>query len=216
MTNFPSTWPAPTIPHLTGQHVSILRVNPDADVDDLYAMSHGSAEYEALWTYLSPSPFLNEEAMRDWLTSIKDSQDPLYYTVTSTALQRKVGMISIMSSVPAMGRAELGNIWYSPLVQKTRINTEVTYLCLRYLFDDLRYRRVEWKCNNLNEPSKRAALRMGFQYEGLFRQHMIVKGLNRDTAWFSIIDSEWLTVKANFETYLSSEVVSLTELNRRG
>jgi RimJ/RimL family protein N-acetyltransferase len=212
---FPSNWQTPSLAYLTGQHVSIARVNPDADVDDLYAVSHGSAEYEALWMYLSPSPFPNKDAMRAWLHSIKDSQDPLYYTVTSHALQRKVGMISIMNIVPAMGRAELGNIWYSPLAQKTRVNTEVTYLFLRYLFDDLRYRRVEWKCNNLNEPSKRAALRMGFKYEGLFRQHMLVKGQNRDTAWFSIIDSEWPTVKANFERYLSSDNLSLTVLNQQ-
>ena len=213
--SFPSTWPYPSIAHLVGQHVSIARVNPDADVDELYAVSHGSAEYEALWTYLGPAPFPNRDAMRDWLISIKDNQDPLFYTVTSKALQRKVGMISVMSIVAAMGRAELGNIWYSPLVQRTHVNTEVTYLFLRYLFDDLRYRRVEWKCNNLNEPSKRAALRMGFKHEGLFRQHMIVKGQNRDTAWFSIIDSEWPSIKANFEHYLSSDNASLTALNQR-
>ena len=99
-------------------------------------------------------------------------------------------------------------------VQRTKVNTEVTFLFLRYLFDDLHYRRVEWKCDNLNERSKRAALRLGFNYEGLFRKHMVVKGKNRDTAWFAMLDEEWPHVKANFETYLSNDGLSLTKLNQ--
>jgi RimJ/RimL family protein N-acetyltransferase len=94
------------------------------------------------------------------------------------------------------------------------VNTEVTFLFLRYLFDDLGYRRVEWKCDNRNEASKQAALRLGFQYEGLFRKHMIVKGQNRDTAWFSIVDDEWPGVKANFEAYFGTPGLSLRALNR--
>ena len=207
------TWSRPDIQRLEGQHIVIARLDADVDVDELYAVSHGSAEYEALWTYLFQAPFANIDAMRAWLTSIEHGSDPMFYTVTSKDLRRKVGMISVMNIVPEHGRAELGNIWYSPLVQKTKVNTEVTYLFLCYLLDDLQYRRVEWKCNNLNEPSKRTALRMGFQYEGLFRQHMVVKGQNRDTAWFSLIDGEWPQRKANFEKYLSSEGVSLTRLN---
>jgi RimJ/RimL family protein N-acetyltransferase len=108
----------------------------------------------------------------------------------------------------------LGHIWYSPLAQKTMVNTETTFLLLRYLFDELGYRRVEWKCDNANAESKRAARRMGFRPESVFRKHMIVKGKNRDTAWFALIDDDWPAIRANFEAYLSTPGLSLTELNR--
>ena len=211
---FPSSWPRPDVSSLQGRHVSIARLDPLRDIDDLFAVSHEKEEYKALWTYLFQGPFADKAAMLAWLNSIKDSHDPVFYTVTSASLKRKAGMYSILNIVPDMGRAELGHIWYSPLVQKSKVNSETTYLFLRYLFDELHYRRVEWKCDNMNEPSKAAALRMGFKYEGLFRQHMIVKGKNRDTAWFSIVDSEWAGLKANFEKYLAEDGVSLTEMNR--
>jgi RimJ/RimL family protein N-acetyltransferase len=209
------TWAKPDIAHFEGQHVVISRLDPEADIDDLYAVSHGTAEFERLWTYLWYGPFPNKEAMYQWLTSVRDSQDPLFYSVYSRELHRKVGMLSILNIVPDAGRAELGHIWYSPLAQRSRVNTEATFLLLRYLFDDLRYRRVEWKCDNGNEASKQAALRMGFQHEGVFRKHMVVKGKNRDTAWFAMIEDDWPAIKANFETYLSTPGLSLTQLNRR-
>jgi RimJ/RimL family protein N-acetyltransferase len=214
--NLRGPWPRPAITTLSGQYVNVARLNPEADVDDLFAVTHGPEEFDRIWTYLGYGPFPNKAAMRAWLGSIQSSTDPMWYTVSSRALQKKVGLIAVMNVVPEMGRAELGHIWYSPLVHKTKVNTEVTYLFLSHLFDDLHYRRAEWKCDNLNEPSKRTAQRMGFQYEGLFRQHMIVKGKNRDTAWFSILDHEWPAVKANFQQYLSSNGVSLTALNRAG
>jgi len=206
--------PAPDAATFQGQHVTIARLDPDADIDDLYAVSHGNAEFERLWTYLWHGPFPDKSGMHQWLTSIQQSRDPLFYTVFSQALGRKVGMISILNIVPEMGRAELGHIWYSPLAQRSKVNTEATFLLLRHLFDDLDYRRVEWKCDNANERSKQAAMRMGFRPEGVFRQHMIVKGKNRDTAWFAIIDQEWPAIRAHFEAYLSTPGLSLTELNR--
>lgn len=211
--NLPQVWPRPDITNLEGRHVIVTRLNPDMDVDDLYDVSHSQPEYKALWTYMGYGPFARKERMYAWLDSIKDSLDPVFYTVASRHLNRKVGMLSILNIHPDMGRAELGNIWYSPLAQKTRVNTEVTYLFLRHLMGRLKYRRIEWKCDDNNEPSKKAALRMGFRCEGLFRNHMIVKGKNRDTAWFSIIDSEWARVQANFEEYLASDGQSLAELN---
>jgi RimJ/RimL family protein N-acetyltransferase len=210
----PGTWAKPDITRFQGQHVILSRLDPDADINELYAVSHGTAEFERLWTYLWYGPFLNKDAMYQWLTSIRASQDPLFYTVYGRDLRRKVGMVSILNIVPDAGRAELGHIWYSPLAQKSRVNTEATFLLLRYLFDDLRYRRVEWKCDNANEASKQAALRMAFQHEGVFRKHMIVKGRNRDTAWFAMIDEDWPAIKANFEKYLSTPGLSLTQLNR--
>jgi RimJ/RimL family protein N-acetyltransferase len=210
----PRNWGRPEVAILEGKHVLISRLDPAADIDDLYAVSHGTEEFERLWTYLWYGPFPDKETMHRWLTSIRDSQDPLFYTVYGHALGKKVGMVSILNIVPDAGRAELGHIWYSPLAQKTMVNTEATYLLLRHLFDDLHYRRVEWKCDNANEVSKRAALRMGFQHEGVFRKHMIVKGRNRDTAWFAIIDDDWPAIRANFEKYLSTPGLSLTQLNR--
>jgi RimJ/RimL family protein N-acetyltransferase len=212
----PGRWARPNPAAFEGQHVRITRLDPETDIDELYAVSHGTAEFERLWTYLGYGPFADKGAMLAWLRSIRDSPDPLFYTVYSRTLERKVGMLSILNIVAEMGRAELGHIWYSPLAQRSMVNTETIFLFLRHLFDDLHYRRVEWKCDNNNEPSKRAALRLGFQYEGLFRKHMIVKGKNRDTAWFSITDDEWPALRANFEAYFATPGLSLTELNRRG
>jgi RimJ/RimL family protein N-acetyltransferase len=207
-------WERPTASAFQGQNVALARLDPDADVDDLYELSHGTAEIEALWTYMGYGPFADRDAMRQWLASLEESQDPLFYRVFGQALGKRVGMVSILNIVPEMGRAELGHIWYAPRVQRSSVNTEVTYLLLCYLFDDLGYRRVEWKCDNRNEASKRAALRMGFQYEGLFRKHMIVKEKNRDTAWFAIVDDAWPALRANFQTYLSTPGLSLTQLNQ--
>ena len=211
--NLQGPWPRPNVTELHGRYVGVARLDPAADIAELYDASHRTEEFKALWCYLPQSSFASQQAMLAWLLSIKDSADPMFYAVSSTELKRKIGMIALMNIVPEHGRAELGNIWYSPLVQKTKVNTEVTYQFLSYLFDRLGYRRAEWKCDNQNEPSKRAALRMGFRYEGLFRKHMVVKGKNRDTAWFSIVDTEWPVVKSNFETYLASDGLSLTRLN---
>jgi RimJ/RimL family protein N-acetyltransferase len=208
-------WPAPQRIACTGRYVALAPLNAEQDIHDLYELSHTPDEYRQLWTYLPNGPFADRDTMLVWLRHMEASAELLFMTVTSLVHARKVGMIAIMSVAAEMGRAELGHIWYSPLVQRSMVNTETTYLLLCYLFDDLKYRRVEWKCNNNNERSKATARRMGFTYEGLFRQHMIVKGQNRDTAWFSIIDSEWPQRKANFERYLAGEPgVSLTALNQ--
>ena len=151
--------------------------------------------------------------MQAYLAEREGKAEPLFFTAHSRELGRRIGQISILNIVPEAGRAELGHIWYAPEAQKTKINTECAYLLLRHLFDDLGYRRAEWKCDNANAESKRAALRLGFQYEGLFRQHMVIKGKNRDTAWFAIIDSDWPALRANMERYLADDGVSLTQMN---
>ena len=125
-------------------------------------------------------------------------------------------MVSFLNIVSDMRRLELGHIWYSPDYQRSNVNTEAIYLMLCEAFDRLKYRRVEWKCDSLNERSRSAALRLGFKFEGIFRQHMIIKGRNRDTAWFSMLDSEWTAVKKNMEVWLyhnSDQRLSLTTLN---
>jgi len=154
--------------------------------------------------------------MRDWLGTLEPMADPIFFTVTHLGDGAKVGMVSIMSIVPEMGRAELGHIWYVPEVQRTKVNTETVFLLLNYLFVELHYRRVEWKCDARNERSRNAALRLGFSFEGIFRQHMVVKGLNRDTAWFALLDHEWPRTKANLSHWLyEDDRLSLRSLNSR-
>lgn len=206
-------WPVPDVECLERNHVVARRLNPDADIDDLYELSHGKEEYKTVWRFMTYGPFAGKEAMHAWLRSIAESRDPLFFTIFSKDHRRRVGMYAIMNISTQHGRAELGNIWYSPLVQKTIVNTEVTYLFLSYLFDDLHYRRVEWKCDDRNEASKYAALRLGFSYEGLFRQHMVVKGENRDTAWFAMIDREWPERKKNFQRYFDHPGLVLRKLH---
>jgi RimJ/RimL family protein N-acetyltransferase len=209
---FPESWPRPERRVFEGQTVTLMPLDALRDAEGLFAASHGTPEIESLWRYLPYGPFKSEEAYRNWLEEANSGDDPLFFTVCRQGLP--VGVISILSIEPQDARAELGHIWYSPAVQRSKVNTESVYLLLCYLFDDLRYRRAEWKCNNKNEASRRAAQRMGFQYEGLFRQHRIIKGENRDTAWFSMLDSEWPQRKANFERWLYEDTsVSLSQLN---
>lgn len=204
----------PTRHALSGRFVTLLPLDPARDAAGLYAISHGTELRERLWTYLPYGPFADQTALRDWLDVQAQSLDPLFFTVMDNARQQPLGMVSFLSIVPAMRRLELGHLWYGPDAQRTRANTESIYLMLRESFA-LGYRRVEWKCNALNDRSRAAALRLGFRYEGLFRQHMIVKGQNRDTAWFAMLDHEWPAVQTNMERWLYANEagLSLTQLN---
>jgi hypothetical protein len=196
---------------LAGKFVSLVPLDSGRDVQDLYEVSHGNEGKERLWTYMAYGPFSSVEVM----------EDPLFLAVVDQATQKRVGMVSFANNVPAMRRIELAHIWYSPAYQRTAINTEAVYLMMRHVFDELVYRRVEWKCDALNSRSRQAALRLDFTFEGIFRKHMIVKGRNRDTAWFAMTDDEWPKVKRNLETWLYADGLdalalrrlSLTELN---
>jgi RimJ/RimL family protein N-acetyltransferase len=215
MTLFPSAWPLPERRAFEGRYVTLAPLDAARDAAGLFSASHGAPEVEALWTYLPYGPFAGEDAMRDWLATAQNGPEPWFFTVTQREFQRLAGSLSIISVAPGDGRAEIGHVWYAPFAQRTRVNTESVFLLLNYLFEELGYRRVEWKCDNRNQASKKAALRLGFQYEGLFRQHRIVKGQNRDTAWFSIIDSEWPRLKDNFQRWLyEDDSVSLAQLNK--
>lgn len=189
---------------------------PAEDMADLFAASHATAEQAAsLWRYMPCGPFADARAMRAWFEAWQAQPDVVVFTVNCAQTGRKTGMISIMRITPKHGVAELGFIWYAPAAQRTKVNTETIYLLLCHLFDTLHYRRVEWKCDSLNERSKAAALRLGFAAEGLFRQHMVVKGLNRDTAWFAMTDADWARRKPNFERWLyGGDEVSLAGLNK--
>ncbi len=198
-----------------GRFVVLTPLRPEEDMDELFAASHEAGAAADLWRYMPCGPFDDATFMRAWFTAWQAQPDVVAFAVNCARTRQKMGMISIMRITPRHGVAELGFIWYAPAAQRTKANTETVCLLLGHLFDTLHYRRVEWKCDNLNERSKTAALRLGFAEEGLFRQHMVVKGRNRDTAWFAMTDGDWARKKPNFERWLYSEGgVSLAELNR--
>jgi RimJ/RimL family protein N-acetyltransferase len=198
-----------------GRFVSLVPVDPEAHGHSLFATAHdGSDEAARMWTYLPYGPWPDELSMRRWLDLLPASEDPLYFAVIDRAAGDPVGIVTMMSIDPTMRHLELGNIWYSPRAQRTRANTESVYLMLREAFDELGNRRVEWKCDALNARSCAAAQRLGFAFEGIFRQHMIINGRNRDTAWYSMLDHEWPAIRANFERWLAEDPPpSLRELN---
>jgi len=206
---------------LQGKYISLVPIDPERDAPELFAGSHGSEEKNKIWTYLGYGPFADVAAMRQWLAVQAASTDPSFFCVVDNASNRRIGMVSYLNIVPTMRRLELGHIWYSTDYQRTKVNTEAIYLMLSQTFDQLHYRRAEWKCDSLNARSRQAALRLGFSFEGLFKQHFIVKGRNRDTAWFAMMDHEWPGVKHNMERWLYEEkgdsagkpAVSLRQLN---
>lgn len=166
----------------------------------LFAAARGA---DAIWTHLAYGPFESEAAFTRWLEDRAASNDPLFYAVIDRTSGLAQGMSSLMRFAPSDGAIEVGHIWFAPVLQRTRRATEAIFLLARHAFDDLGYRRLEWKCDSLNVASRRAAERFGFTFEGIFRQHMVVKGRNRDTAWFSITDGEWPVRRAAFEAWLA-------------
>ena len=209
------TWQPPEFIQLKGQFVTLKALILERDVDALYAASHGTPEKEAIWNYLFYGPFDSPSTMKDWMEeNIVSQSDPLTWTVFDNLTNTQVGSVALLAIAPNHGRAEIGHVWFTPAVHKTKINTESQFLLLQHLFDHHSYRRVEWKCNSLNHASRTTATRMGFIYEGRFRQHMFVRGKNRDTDWFAMTDKEWPRCKSNFEKWLySDENISLMELN---
>jgi RimJ/RimL family protein N-acetyltransferase len=172
-----------------------------AHARDLFEASHGGGGDPAIWNYLPYGPFRDQASFAAWLAERTASRDPLFFAILD-ANGRALGMASYLRMVPADGVIEIGHIWFAPILQRTRLATEAIYLMARHAFEGLGNRRFEWKCNALNAPSRRAALRFGFTFEGLFRQHMIVKARNRDTAWYAMIDRDWPAIRAAFEAWL--------------
>jgi RimJ/RimL family protein N-acetyltransferase len=195
---------------LVGRFVRLVPVAPDAHAPALYAATHGDPVAEAVWTYMPYGPFASEDAMRAWLREIAPSADPTFFTVIDRETDSPVGVVSYLNIVSRDRRIELGHIWYVPSAQRGRTNTDTVSLLLREAFDGLGNRRVEWKCDALNARSRAAAERLGFTFEGVFRQHMIVKGRNRDTAWFSMTDAEWPARRDALERWLDAEPGSLS------
>ncbi len=186
---------------LAGRFVDLVPPDPAVHAEALYEGSHGEGR-EALWTHLSEMPFPSREAFAAWLERQAASTDPLFFTIVDKRSGKAVGLASYLRIDPVHRVIEVGSLMFTPALQQTAGATEAMYLMARHAFEDLGYRRYEWKCNALNAPSRRAALRLGFQFEGIFRQHKIVKGRNRDTAWFSMLDGEWPARKAALEAWL--------------
>jgi RimJ/RimL family protein N-acetyltransferase len=195
---------APQATTLRGRFVTLVPLHPTAHAVALYEASHGP-EREDLWRYLFDGPYPDQATFEARLKQMGGSLDPLFFTILDNATGKPVGYASYLRIEPAHRCIEVGSILFTPALQRTPGATEAMYLMARHVFEDLGYRRYEWKCNALNEPSRRAAQRLGFTFEGIFRQHMIMKGRNRDTAWFSMLDSEWPARKANFERWLSAD-----------
>ncbi len=197
------TLPRPPIPHaaMTGRWAQVVPTDPAA---------HGPALFDAFahdtdgrnWTYLPYGPFDSLTGFMDWLVPTSAGNDPLFNTILDRA-GRPLGLASYLRIDPANGVAEVGHIHFSPLIQRSAIATEAMYLMMARVFDELGYRRYEWKCDALNAPSRAAAQRLGFQYEGTFRQATSYKGRNRDTAWFAMIDSDWPHARAAFQNWLA-------------
>ncbi|KAJ6166698.1 hypothetical protein N7470_002145 [Penicillium chermesinum] len=192
---------APSPSPVDGRAVYLEKLEP-RHADDLWE-ALGPQEYSGIWDYIPDGPFPHKESFVLFIEHISRSADPYLYCLIDKARGKAVGFFSLMRIDQKNRVIEIGYVVFSPLLQRTTAATEAVYLLAKKIFEELDYRRFEWKCNNLNEASKRAALRYGFTFEGVFRQHMIVKGHNRDTAWFSILDSEWPAVRGAFEKWLS-------------
>lgn len=185
---------------LCGSYINLVPLE-SAHSDDLYAISSDTNADER-FRYLFDVPPSDRHAMQAWVAHACASRDPLFFAVQDCATQKILGRQALMRITPAHGVIEIGSIYWGMAMARTRRATEAFYLHARYVFDVLHYRRLEWKCDNRNEASKKAALRFGFQPEGVFRQHMWVKEQNRDTAWFAMLDQQWPTVKAEYERWL--------------
>lgn len=194
--------PAPTATLLEGRFIHLEKLDPARHADGLWQALEGPGADPKLWDYLPYGPFAERAAFDAWLGNHAAHNEPYFFSVIDRVSGDVQGILSLMSIVPAQGRIEIGHVTFGAPMQRSPKSTEAVYLLAKYAFEQ-GYRRLEWKCNNGNARSKYAAERLGFSFEGVFRQHMVVKGQNRDTAWFSILDGEWPTVGAGFEQWLS-------------
>jgi RimJ/RimL family protein N-acetyltransferase len=223
-----TTLPASLIPArapLTGKTVSLEPQNAARHAADLYHASHDSDAGLQIWDYLAYGPWPSLEAYKATMRQQSASFDTIFYAIRSQASGNYCGQTSYLDIQPQSGVIEIGHIWFAPELQQTRGATEALYLMIKHAMDDLGYRRMQWRCNSLNQKSRSAARRLGFRFEGIFYNHMIFKGKNRDTAWYSILDDEWPEVCDIMEQWLEDinfdangrSKTSLSELmNKRG
>ena len=199
------TFPCPRPPRtpMRGRFCSVVPIDPEAHAAPLFEANRLDAEGRN-WTYLPYGPFERLQDYRAWIDTACTGDDPLFHTILDTA-GRPLGLASYLRIDPGAGAIEVGHIALSPPLQRTPAATEAMFLMMARAFDELGYRRYEWKCDALNAPSRRAAERLGFAYEGTFRQATHYKGRNRDTAWFAVIDRDWPRLRAAFEAWLAPE-----------
>jgi RimJ/RimL family protein N-acetyltransferase len=200
---------------LRGTHVLLRPLDPDRDAEALYAQSHPPAADPGLWAYLPTGPYRDCAELRDALLVAAASDDPLFFTLVTLPANQPAGVASYLRITPEHGVIEIGHIWFGASLRRTTAATEAIYLLATRAFDDLGYRRLEWKCDSLNQASRRAAERFGFRFEGVFRRHMVVKGRNRDTAWFAMTDDEWPAVRAGFRAWLGPDNLDAGGRQRR-
>jgi len=193
----------PSQKFLKGKHVSLEPINISKHSKDLYTNFSKDKE-NRIWTYLPYGPFKSFGSFKKWLKSFCLNKDPFFYAIYVKRHKQYCGMASYLRITPEHGSIEVGHINYSPILQNTAEGTEAMYLMMKNAFDVLGNRRYEWKCNNLNSASKRAAIRLGFKFEGVFKQMFIIKGRNRDSTWFSIIDRDWNKIKKGFHNFLKT------------
>lgn len=199
---------------LHGRYARLELANVPIHAEALYA-AYATAPDGREWTYLTEGPFESLENYRAHLDKALSGRDPLHYAVVAAETGLAQGTLALMRIDAANGVVEIGHVTYSPLLQRSRAGTEAVYLLLRHAFDDLGYRRVEWKCDALNVRSQAAARRYGFQFEGVFRQARVYRQRSRDTTWFSIIDSEWPAIRERFERWLEPSNFDAAGLQKR-
>ena len=211
-----------TGPVLHGRCATVEPIDPARDADAIFRIGREGTDPDRIWDYLAYGPFAEVAAVEDWLAGCAASRDPVFMVYRDRASGEPGGMGSFMELRPAVGVGEIGNIWFGRAWQRGRHATEVLCLMMEHVLETCRYRRLEWKCNALNAPSRSAALRLGFRYEGIFLNHMVVKGCSRDTAWFSLTEEEWPAVRECHERWLDpgnfdadgAQRISLAELTR--
>lgn len=199
----PRPWPVHQVRE--GAHI---RLEPLVEADHaaaLFECGHGGAAEARLWDYMGYGPFVDAQVWQNWVRQAAAMPDPQFYAIVNQRTGLAAGVCSLLRIEPAQGVIEVGHIWYAPALQRTVGATEAMFLLFAHVFDGLGYRRLEWKCNALNGKSRQAALRLGFTFEGVFRQHMMVKGRNRDSAWFSLLDHEWPRVRAGMQAWLDTD-----------
>jgi RimJ/RimL family protein N-acetyltransferase len=199
---------------MIGRTCRLERLDPARHAAELHA-AHRTAPDASHWTYLMVGPFKTLAAYESFLKAEAAKSDPFHHVVIDAVTGKAVGMANFMRIDSANGVIEIGHVAYSPLLQQTSAGTETIYLLLRRAFDELGYRRVEWKCDSLNSASRRAAERYGFRHEGIFRQATVYKGRSRDTAWFSLLDGDWPVARAAFERWLSPDNFDAAGRQRR-
>lgn len=193
--------PRPSRITLEGKHCRIEPLDAARHASELFA-AYREDKTGRVWTYMSQGPFGNVQELQSWLETAQRSEDPLFFTIIDGRSGNAAGVMAFLRIVPDFGVIEIGNIAFTPCLQRTAAATEAIYLTMHHVFQDLGYRRYEWKCDALNAPSRQAAERFGFTYDGLFRQALIYKGRNRDTAWYSILDKDWPALDAAYREWL--------------